>query len=117
MIKYICDKCGTEMGEISAYRVYSFSKGKVVTLCLKCLKAHDKALEKADKIFLRRQTMIKFTCSLEHWLWENHKDKFALISLGHIEEFTDEMQQEYLEWCSTEEGRSYLEGGSNYTQR
>lgn len=58
--------------------------------------------------------MIKLTQSLEHWLWENHRDKIPLIMFGHIELFTEEMQKEYLEWCQTEEGKSYLEGGANY---
>ena len=40
--------------------------------------------------------MIKLTQSLKQWLWENHKDKIGLIMLGHIELFTEEMNQEYL---------------------
>lgn len=58
--------------------------------------------------------MIKLTQSLEHWLLENHRDKYALISFGHIEEFTEDMQKAYLEWCGTEEGKKYLEGGEYY---
>lgn len=60
--------------------------------------------------------MVKLTQSLEHWLWENHKELIPLIMFGHLELFTPEMQKEYLEWCKTEEGRSYLKGGSNYDE-
>lgn len=60
--------------------------------------------------------MVKLTQSLEHWLWENHRDKIPLILFGHVELFTEEMNQQYLEWCQTEEGRSYLKGGANYRE-
>ena len=33
---------------------------------------------------------------------------------GHTELFTEEMQKEYIEWCKTDEGKQYLEGGSKY---
>ena len=56
--------------------------------------------------------MVKITQSLAHWLFENGYEKeMALISFGHIELFTPEMQKAYLEWCKTEEGKKYLEGG------
>lgn len=58
--------------------------------------------------------MIKLTQSLSHWLWENHRDKYALIQFGHTELFTKEMQKEYYDWCQTDEGKQYLEGGSKY---
>lgn len=54
------------------------------------------------------------TQSMEVWLFTYHKDKMALIMFGHLELFTDEMAEEYIEWCRTEEGRQYLEGGSKY---
>lgn len=54
------------------------------------------------------------TQSMEQWLWEYHRDKITLIMFGHIEEFTEEMAREYVEWCKTEEGRQYLVGGSKY---
>lgn len=60
--------------------------------------------------------MIKLTQSLEHWLWENHRDKIALIMMGHTELFTSDMQREYLEWCKTEDGKQYLKGGSKYKE-
>ena len=60
--------------------------------------------------------MVRLTQSLRHWLWKNHRDKLALITLGHLELFTKEMEREYLEWCKTDEGKSYLKGGSNYKE-
>ena len=60
--------------------------------------------------------MVRLTQSLRHWLWVNHRDKMVLITFGHTELFTEEMQQQYLEWCKTEEGKSYLEGGVNYKE-
>lgn len=54
------------------------------------------------------------TQSMEVWLFTYHKEKMALIMFGHLELFTDEMAKEYIEWCRTEEGRQYLEGGSKY---
>lgn len=60
--------------------------------------------------------MVRLTQSLERWLWENHKDKIALIMFGHVELLTDEMWAEYIEWCKTDEGRKYLKGGSEYKE-
>ena len=60
--------------------------------------------------------MVNLTQSLKHWLWENHRDKIALIMFGHTELFTEEMQKEYTEWCKTDEGKQYLKGGSKYTE-
>ena len=54
------------------------------------------------------------TQSMETWLWKYHREKLALILFGHLEIFTDEMAREYAEWCLTDEGRQYLEGGSEY---
>ena len=53
--------------------------------------------------------MIKFTKSFSVWLWKYHKDKYGLISLGHTELLTDEMYQNYLDWCKTDEGKQYLD--------
>ena len=58
--------------------------------------------------------MIECTCSLRHWLFENYKEKLPLILFGHTEEMTDEMWEEYIEWCKTEDGKQYLEGGIKY---
>jgi hypothetical protein len=60
--------------------------------------------------------MVKLTQSLHRWLWVNHRDIIGLIMLGHTELVTDEMWEEYIEWCNTEEGQSYLKGGSNYKE-
>ena len=60
--------------------------------------------------------MVRLTQSLQHWLWENHRDKIGLIMLGHTELFTEEMQREYLEWCKTDDGKQYLKGGSKYEE-
>ena len=58
--------------------------------------------------------MVRMTQSMEHWLFKSHRDIFALIMLGHLELFTEEMQKEYFEWCKTDEGKQYLKGGSKY---
>ena len=58
--------------------------------------------------------MVKLTASLEKWLWDNDRQALALIRFGHTEMLTDEMKEQYLSWCETEEGKSYLEGGKNY---
>ncbi len=60
--------------------------------------------------------MVKMTQSFEKWLWDHHRDKFVLVAFGHTELITDEMYEKYLEWCETEEGKSYLKGGSNYKE-
>ena len=60
--------------------------------------------------------MVRLTQSLFQWLWDNHKDIIHLIMFGHIELFTEEMQREYLAWCSTDEGKQYLAGGSKYDE-
>jgi len=36
------------------------------------------------------------------------------ITFGHVEVISDEVKKEYLKWLETDEGKSYLEGGSNY---
>lgn len=54
------------------------------------------------------------TQSMEIWLATYHRDKFVPIMFGHLEVFTEEMAREYAEWCLTEEGRQYLQGGSKY---
>lgn len=60
--------------------------------------------------------MVKLTRSLTAFLFKFHKDKVALISLGHIELYTREIQKEYMEWLKTDDGKSYLKGGSNYKE-
>lgn len=58
--------------------------------------------------------MVVMTQSMEEWLWRFHRDILALVSFGHLELITDELAQEYIEWCQTDEGRQYLKGGSKY---
>lgn len=60
--------------------------------------------------------MFKLTQSLRHWLLENHRDIVALVMLGHVELITEEMWQEYIEWCDTDDGKQYLKGGSKYVE-
>ena len=58
--------------------------------------------------------MIKLTCSLRHWLVENHPDIAVLIMYGHTELLTSKMWKAYIDWCRTTEGKRYLEGGDLY---
>jgi hypothetical protein len=60
--------------------------------------------------------MIKLTQSLGIFLFEYHKDILVPITFGHLELLTKEIEQEYLEWCKTEEGKKYLKGGSEYDE-
>jgi len=60
--------------------------------------------------------MITFTQSMQKWLFEYHPELIAPLMFGHIENFTDEHAKEYLSWCKTDEGRSYLKGGCNYIE-
>ena len=60
--------------------------------------------------------MIQLTQSLSQWLFQFHPKLLPLIMFGHAELFTEEMEQEYLAWCLTDEGKSYLKGGKNYIE-
>ena len=60
--------------------------------------------------------MVRLTQSLSHWLFVNHPKELPLIMFGHVELLTEEMYAEYLEWCQTDEGKSYLKGGENYKE-
>lgn len=60
--------------------------------------------------------MIKLTESLKVWMVKNYPEKLPLLMFGHIEIITEEMEQEYIKWCKTEEGKSYLKGGVNYKE-
>ena len=60
--------------------------------------------------------MVRLTQSLAHWLWEYDPKLVPLIMFGHLELFTEEMTQEYLAWCQTDEGKQYLKGGSKYKE-
>jgi hypothetical protein len=60
--------------------------------------------------------MVRLTESLIQWLWRYDKTLLAPIMLGRVELMTDEMWDQYIEWCKTEEGRQYLQGGSKYKE-
>ena len=58
--------------------------------------------------------MIKLTKSMKVWMLNNHPDKLLLLQFGHTEIFTKDMETEYLNWCKTEDGKKYLQGGELY---
>ena len=60
--------------------------------------------------------MFKLTESLKQFLVKKYPGIIGLVMLGHSELLTPEVRNEYLEWCKTDEGRSYLEGGENYKE-
>lgn len=60
--------------------------------------------------------MVKLTQSLAMWLGTYHTDKLHLIMFGYLELFTQEMWDDYIAWCQTEEGMQYLKGGSKYKE-
>lgn len=61
--------------------------------------------------------MVQLTQSLEAFLMKKGQlNLILLLMFGHVELLTDELYQEYLQWCKTEEGRSYLKGGANYKE-
>ena len=60
--------------------------------------------------------MVKLTQSLSVWLAQNHIEIYHLIIFGHLELFTQEMWDEYIAWCKTEEGSQYLIGGCKYRE-
>lgn len=60
--------------------------------------------------------MVKMTQSFQYWCLKNHKDIFVPLMFGHTELLTEELYNEYLEWCQTEEGKQYLKGGKQYKE-
>lgn len=60
--------------------------------------------------------MVRMTQSMAQFLFKFHRDKLALIAMGHLELYTEEMDKEYFDWLKTDEGKSYLKGGSNYKE-
>lgn len=58
--------------------------------------------------------MVRLTQSLRQYLWDNHREILPLVLFGHVELVTDEIWKAYIEWCKTDEGKQYLEGGSKY---
>ena len=49
--------------------------------------------------------MVGMTQSFSHWLFTNHREIYGLVCFGHIELVTDEMYQDYLSWCDTDESK------------
>lgn len=61
--------------------------------------------------------MIKPTLSLAKFFEiKGLKKELTLLYFGHAEVFTPELEREYTEWVQTDEGRSYLKGGTNYKE-
>lgn len=56
---------------------------------------------------------VHLTPSLQRYLWVNARRDYVLILFGHIE-LIEKHWDDYIEWCKTDEGRSYLAGGENY---
>lgn len=52
--------------------------------------------------------MIRLTESLEIFLSQHYKDLIVPLSFGHSELLTDEIWQEYLSWCQTDEAKPYM---------
>lgn len=53
--------------------------------------------------------MIEITKSLSAFLFKYYKDLYVPIFFGHIELLTDEIYEEYLNWCLTDEAKEYFE--------
>jgi hypothetical protein len=52
--------------------------------------------------------------------WGLPEEFFGYAEKSFIEflnEGGDEMKKEYVEWCRTDEGKKYLEGGEEYERR
>lgn len=60
--------------------------------------------------------MVELTQSFAHWLFEYDKELLPLVMFGHLEVITEEMLDQYLAWCKTDDGKQYLEGGSKYKE-
>ena len=64
----------------------------------------------------RERRMISMTPSAKKFFFDKYPKEAILIMFGHTEAITGEMCKEYIEWCKTDEGRSYLKGGANYKE-
>lgn len=42
--------------------------------------------------------MVQMTKSFSEWCFKFYPEKYSLLMFGHLEELTDEMWQEYIEW-------------------
>lgn len=58
------------------------------------------------------ERMIKLTWSLQNFLSKYHPDLLVPLTFGKIELYTKEINNEYLDWLFSDEGKEYLQGGS-----
>ena len=54
--------------------------------------------------------MVEMTLSLRKFLWKFYRDIYTHIMFGHLELLSEEIKEEYIEWCKTDEGKQYLKG-------
>ena len=52
--------------------------------------------------------MVTFTGSMTAFLLKYHRELYVPLWFGHLELFTDEIKQEYIDWCLTDEAKPYL---------
>ena len=57
----------------------------------------------------RMLKLIRLTRSLEVFLSQHYKDLIVPLSFGHSELLTEEIWQEYLSWCQTDEAKPYMD--------
>ena len=50
--------------------------------------------------------MVKLTQSLKKYLDNYHSDIIIPLTFGHTELLTQEIWEEYIDWCQTDEGRA-----------
>ena len=43
-------------------------------------------------------SMVGMTQSFSKWLWDNHREIYALVSFGHTELITEDMHKKYIEF-------------------
>ena len=53
------------------------------------------------------KSMVQLTRSLKHFLWLYHKDLLAPLMFGHTELYTEEIEQEYYKWLTTDEYKKW----------
>lgn len=59
--------------------------------------------------------MVYLTQSMnEFFIRKEMAKEMVLLTFGHTEVYTPELQKEYREWVQTEEGQAYLKGGEKY---
>ena len=73
--------------------------------------------EMTDSDLQEGNNMNQMTQSFSAWCFKFHPEIYSLLRFGHAELFTKEMQQEYIDWVQTDEGRQYLKGGSKYREK